>query len=42
MLTEHGVSIAPSGYYAHHARPASPRTRRDAVVLAEIERSTRR
>jgi len=38
VLTEHGVPIAPSGYYAHHARPASARAERDAVVLAEIER----
>jgi putative transposase len=38
VLTEHAVPIAPSGYYAHHARAASARTRRDVVVLAEIER----
>jgi putative transposase len=38
VLTEHGVPIAPSGYYAHHARPTSTRAERDAVVLAEIER----
>ena len=38
VLTEHAVPIAPSGYYAHHARTASARTRRDVVVLAEIER----
>jgi putative transposase len=38
VLTEHGVQVAPSGYYAHQARPASARSQRDAVVLAEIQR----
>lgn len=38
VLTEHGVKIAPSSYYAHRSRPPSPRAVRDAVVLAEIER----
>ncbi|MQA17491.1 MAG: hypothetical protein GEV09_26365 [Pseudonocardiaceae bacterium] len=38
VLSEHGVTIAPSSYYAHRSRPASARAVRDAVVLAEIER----
>jgi putative transposase len=38
VLTEHGVKIAPSTYYAHRIRPASPRTVRDAAVLSEIRR----
>ncbi len=38
VLTEHGVKIAPSTYYAHRHRPPSPRSVRDAVVLAEIGR----
>ena len=38
MLIEHGVTIAPSTYYAHQSRPPSPRAVRDTAVLAEIER----
>ena len=38
VLTEHGVKIAPSGYYAFQARPASPRAVRDAELVVEIER----
>jgi putative transposase len=38
VLTQHGVQVAPSGYYAHHTRPASARAHRDQVVLAAIER----
>jgi putative transposase len=38
VLTEHGVSIAPSGYYAFKARPASARAQRDEKLLVEIER----
>ena len=38
VLTEHGVHVAPSTYYAHRTRPASPRAVRDAAVLAEIRR----
>jgi putative transposase len=38
VLCEHGVRIAPSGYYAHKARPPSARARRDAVVLAAVRR----
>jgi putative transposase len=38
VLSEHGVKIAPNSYYAHKARPASPRSVRDAFVLAQIER----
>ena len=38
VLTEHGVKIAPSTYYASLSRPASARTLRDAEVLEHIER----
>jgi len=38
VLTEHGVKIAPSGYYAFKARPASARTVRDQHLVAQIER----
>ncbi|MDT0354039.1 hypothetical protein [Pseudonocardia charpentierae] len=38
MLREHGVPIAPSGYYAGKARPPSARAIRDRAVLAAIER----
>ena len=38
VLTEHGVQIAPSGYYAFKARPASARTLRDEELIIEIER----
>lgn len=38
VLTEHGVPIAPSGYYAARSRPPSARAARDAAVLAAIER----
>lgn len=38
VLTEHGVPIAPSGYYAFKARPASARARRDELLTVEIER----
>ena len=38
VLTEHGVEIAPSSYYAHKIRPPSGRAVRDAGVLAEIVR----
>jgi putative transposase len=38
MLTEHGVPIAPSGYYAVKISPPCARTVRDAEVLAAIER----
>lgn len=39
MLTEHGCSIAPSTYYAHHQRVASPsaRTVRDEELKALIK-----
>ena len=37
-LTEHGVKIAPSGYYAFKARPASARAVRDEELIAAIER----
>ncbi len=38
VLTEHGVKIAPSTYYAHHARPPAPRTLRDEALGEQIER----
>ena len=38
VLTEHGVKIAPSGYYAFKKRPKSARALRDADLLIEIER----
>jgi putative transposase len=38
VLSEHGVRIAPRTYYAHRSRPASARSRRDAAVLAEVQR----
>jgi putative transposase len=36
VLTEHGVKIAPSGYYAATTRPPSVRAVRDQAVLAAI------
>ncbi len=38
VLTEHGVRIAPSGYYAHKVRPPSTRAIRDGEVLEAIRR----
>ena len=38
VLTEHGVKIAPSGYYAFKTRPVSARALRDAELIVEIER----
>ncbi|MGH3550382.1 MAG: IS3 family transposase [Pseudonocardiaceae bacterium] len=38
VLTEHGVKIAPSTYYAARNRPPSARRVRDEAVLAEITR----
>ena len=38
VLRQHGVPIAPSSYYAHKSRGPSPRSVRDAAVLAEIRR----
>ncbi|WP_299572238.1 hypothetical protein [uncultured Williamsia sp.] len=38
VLTEHGVPIAPSGYYAFKTRPACARTLADAELIAHIER----
>jgi len=37
VLTEHGVKIAPSGYYAFKSRPASARTVRDEELIVIIE-----
>ena len=38
VLTEHGVPIAPSTYYAAKARPVSARATRDAGLAQEIHR----
>jgi putative transposase len=38
VLTEHGLQIAPSTYYAHRTRPPSARSLRDAELLVEIMR----
>lgn len=38
VLAEHGVKIAPSGYYAFKKRPASARALRDEQLIVEIER----
>lgn len=38
VLTEHGVKIAPSTYYAARVRPASARALRDAQLVEQIER----
>jgi putative transposase len=38
VLSEHGCPIAPSTYYAAHARPPSARSVMDAALLAEIVR----
>jgi putative transposase len=38
VLTEYGIKIAPSGYYAARNRPPSARQRRDEQLLAEIKR----
>lgn len=38
MLSEHGLPIAPSTYYAHVNRPATSREHRDALLLNQIRR----
>ena len=38
VLTEHGVGIAPSTYYAAKTRPPSARARRDAWLRTQIAR----
>ncbi|MCS3845019.1 IS3 family transposase [Microbacterium sp. AK031] len=38
VLTEHGVKIAPSSYYAFKKRPASARAVSDAELVVQIER----
>ena len=38
VLSEHGVKIAPSSYYAARSRPPSARAIRDGELLAEIHR----
>ena len=32
------LAVSASGYYAWHARPESPRARRDRALMAEIRR----
>lgn len=39
VLSEHGVAIAPSTYYAAKHRPRSARAVRDAELVAEIRRA---
>ncbi len=38
MLCEHGIKIAPSGYYAFKSRPACARSLSDAWLSTQIER----
>ena len=38
VLTQHGCTISPSGFYAHRSRVESARAVRDREVLAEIVR----
>lgn len=38
VLTEHGMPIAPSTYYAARSRPPSPRAMRDERLKGEIGR----
>ena len=38
VLSEHGLPIAPSTYYAHVNRAATVREHRDALLLNEIRR----
>jgi transposase InsO family protein len=38
VLTEHGVPIAPSTYYAHHACPVSPATLEEAYLVNALVR----
>ena len=38
VLSEHGMQIAPSTYYAHKTRPASVRELRDEELKTEILR----
>ena len=38
VLTEHGIKIAPSTYYARKKRPPSKRAVQDAWLMEEIER----
>lgn len=39
VLTEHGVKIDPSSYYAVKTHPPSARARRDAQLLVQIHRA---
>ena len=38
VLSQHGVPIAPSTYYAARARPRSARSIADEAILAEVTR----
>ncbi|MFX9224370.1 IS3 family transposase, partial [Acinetobacter baumannii] len=38
VLSEHGVKIAPSGYYAFKSRPISARAASDAELVIELRR----
>jgi putative transposase len=38
VLSQHGVPIAPSTYYAAKSRPLAVRAERDAELLVEIRR----
>ena len=38
VLSEHGVPIAPSTFYAHRSRPPSARAQSDAVLWVDIAR----
>ena len=38
VLTESGIKIAPSTYYARRSRPLSARSLRDEALKAEISR----
>jgi putative transposase len=37
VLTEHGMPIPPSSYYAHRSRPPSARSVSDAATTTVIE-----
>lgn len=39
VLRQHGVPIAPSTYYARKTRPASTRSRSDALLLPRLKRA---
>jgi putative transposase len=41
VLSEHGITIAPSSYYAAKTRPPSARSQRDEAIKAAIQRVRR-